>query len=57
MGAQERRLALPAISCIQTMAAWLNFQANYCLKLHFKRVRAPHALFRAVYEKWVQDWK
>jgi hypothetical protein len=25
LGAQERRSALPAFSCIQTTAAWLNF--------------------------------
>jgi hypothetical protein len=55
MGAQERRSGLPAFSCIQTTAAWLNLQANYCFKLHFKRIRAPQALFRAAYEKWVQD--
>jgi hypothetical protein len=32
-------------------------QAYYCFKLHFKRICAPHALFRAVYEKWVQECK
>jgi hypothetical protein len=52
MGAQERRSGLPAFSCIQTTAAWLNLQAKSCFKLHFKRFRAQ---YRAVYEKWVQD--
>jgi hypothetical protein len=55
MGAQERRSGLPAFSCIQTTAAWLNLQASYCFKLHFERIRSPHALFRAVYDKLVQD--
>jgi hypothetical protein len=55
MGAQERRSGLPAFSCVQITAAWLNLQANYCFLLHIKRVRTPHAQFRAVYEKWVQD--
>jgi hypothetical protein len=56
MGAQERRSGLPAFSCIQTTAAWLNLQAIiYIFLPHFKRVRTPHAQFRAVYEKWVQD--
>jgi hypothetical protein len=55
MGAQERRSGLPAFWCIQTKAAWLILQANYIFLPHFKRVRTPHAQFRAVYEKWVQD--
>jgi hypothetical protein len=55
MGAQERRSGLPAFSCIQTTAAWLSLQANYYFELYFRRVRTPYALFRGVYEKWVQD--
>jgi hypothetical protein len=55
MGAQERRSGLPAFSCIPITAARLNLQAKYCFLLHFKRIRATHALFRAVYDKWDQD--